>query len=57
MQEFAIKLSYKQGLSDQQQVELEKEEEKYNRLMKNLSEMKELQQQSQSEFKRRKEDL
>jgi hypothetical protein len=41
MQEFAIKLQLKSGANQLQQEELEREEENYNRLMKNLTELKE----------------
>eukprot|EP00347_Sterkiella_histriomuscorum_P020655 403336974 len=56
MHEFAIKLDMKQGLTLTQQEELIKEEDTYNKLMKDLSDLHELKQTTQTEFKLAKQD-
>jgi len=42
MHEYAIKLELKEGATQTQQEELEYGEERYNRLMKDLTELKEI---------------
>jgi hypothetical protein len=42
MHEYAVKLEQREGTSETQQEELEFNEDKYNRLMRDLTELKEM---------------
>ncbi|CDW71875.1 UNKNOWN [Stylonychia lemnae] len=56
MHEFAIKLDMKEGVTQTQQEELFQEEEKYDKLMKDLSDLQELKQTKKTEYKLAQQD-
>lgn len=56
MQEFSIKLEIRDNSTLKHTDELAKEEENYDKLMKDLTNLKDEKQQQLIEFKRRKED-
>ena len=51
MHEFAIKLDMREGVTQTQQQELDFEEENYNKLMKDLGDLKELKLTKQADLK------
>lgn len=56
MHEYAIKLELREGATQTQQEELVFHEEKYNRLMNDLTELKEIKLQKSNELATRKQD-
>ena len=56
MHEYAIKLELKEGVSQTQSEELEYHEDRYNRLMNDLTELKEIKMQKSNELTLKKQD-
>lgn len=50
MHEYAVKLEQREGTSETQQEELDFNEDKYNRLMRDLTELKEMKQQKSNDI-------
>lgn len=56
MHEYAIKLELREGATQTQQEDLEHNEERYNRLMSDLTELKEIKEQKSKELAKSKAD-
>lgn len=56
MHEYVIKLELKEGITQTQEEDLEIHENQYNRLMSDLTELKELKEQKCNEVQQRKQD-
>ncbi len=57
MHEYAVKLEQREGTSETQQEELEFNEDKYNRLMRDLTELKEMKQQKSNDIAVKKQEV
>lgn len=57
MHEYAVKLEQREGTSETQQEELEFNEDKYNRLMKDLTELKEMKHQKSNDIMVKKQEV
>lgn len=57
MHEYAVKLEQKEGTSETQQEELEFNEDKYNRLMTDLTELKEMKHQKSNDILLKKQEV
>ena len=57
MHEYAVKLEQREGTNETQQEELEFHEDKYNRLMKDLTELKEMKHQKSNDILVRKQEV
>jgi len=57
MHEYAIKLELREGVTQTQSEELEFHEEKYNKLMSDLTELKETKMQYSNELAKKKSDV